>query len=709
VNGIQAIIDRHKSISSITQSFSTYALLKMVFGVLLFMSISVCQSQWQWRNPTLTGNSIEDIVWTGKQFVAVESYGHILISPDGLSWSIHPANRDINLSSITWTGTILIAVGWDGVIITSKDGLSWSKKESGTANFLSSVEWIDNKAVVIGSNGTFLVSEDCENWISRPVPTIEGLNGVAWNGVQFMVVGYRGVAFTSIDGSLWTDVSTNWLDSYYSIVWNGSNFVAFGFGVDDNEQLISVIATFMGGNSWIKADVQNHSACTSAIKVKNQIFVTTWDGEILTSTDGEKWILQKRVTDKYLYSIVWNGDIFIATGQLGSIVYSKNGIDWEPINPPIAPTLYSIAWGNNQFVAAGSDSTVVTSSDGITWKKGNCNQTWGFKSITWTGSQFVGVGHGGIGTSPDGVTWTNRNVSRLNHYSCVKWTGKEIIALGNTEQGSKDSSIIDISKDAITWERVYVGPPEGLTSLAYNDSIMVVVASNTGKGFNGIIYNSSDGHSWSYNPYVAKNGGFRSITWTGTRFVAVGIWDSVHVSNDGIKWSSRPLGFTAVLQSVVWTGKECIAVGSQGVMVSSPDGLTWTKRTPYFTSNDLESAIVQGNTIIAVGYGGTIMSFNTSEAGIKEDFHRQNAVAFAPIKNAVQLIDGMLYLNRTGFIPDVPIQIKMFNIAGKEVLNENISEINANPHMDMRQIPSGTYIARVAQKGKNVLSRVTKF
>jgi hypothetical protein len=708
VNVFKAIVDRHKSISCKTQSFSLYALQKIVIGVLLFMSISVCQSQWQWRNPTLTGNSIVDIVWTGKQFVAVEQYGHILISPDGLSWSIHPASSDIYLNSIAWTGTILIVVGSNGMILTSKDGLTWNKKESGTVSPLMCVEWLNNKAVIVGNDGTFLVSEDCEKWVSSKIPA-EGFNGVAWNGVQFMVVGHFGVAFTSIDGSLWTDVSIDSLQSFYSIIWNGSNFVAFGSGRNYTGQEKSLIATFTDDKNWIYADGQNSSVCAAAIMVKNQIFVTTWNGEIMTSTDGEKWILQTRVTDKYLYSIVWNGDIFIATGNCGSIIYSKNGIDWEQIPPSIAPTLYSIAWGNNRFVAAGQDSTVVTSSDGITWKKGNNNLTSGFKSIAWTGSQFVGVGSGGIGTSPDGVTWTNRNVSRLNQYSCIKWTGKEIIALGYTYQGSKDSSIIDISKDAITWDRVYVGPPEGLTSLAYNDSIMVVVASNNGKGFNGLIYNSSDGHSWSRNPYVAKNGGFHSITWTGTRFVAVGIWDSVHVSNDGIKWSSRPLGFTAVLYSVVWTGKECIAFGQNGDMVTSPDGLAWTKKKPYFTSNTIESAIVQGNTVIAVGDGGTIISLNISEVGIHEDFHRPNAVSFAPIKNAVQFIDGMLCLNRTGFIPDEPIQIKMFNVAGKEVLNENISEISANPHIDMRQISSGTYIARVAQKGKNVLSRVTKF
>jgi photosystem II stability/assembly factor-like uncharacterized protein len=163
-------------------------------------------------------------------------------------------------------------------------------------------------------------------------------------------------------------------------------------------------------------------------------------------------------------------------------------------------------------------------------------------------------------------------------------------------------------------------------------------------GDSGVIRSSDDsGVTWDERdggPQFDLNG----ITWTGSRWVAVGGWwrDSclILTSSDAVNWTSCCLGGMPVLNSVasgssgtvvvgdvemsahstnlaswtpatgpgfdsfndlVWTGSRFVGVGRNGMVKTSPDGTTWTVRSSG-TTESLESVAWNGSTMVAVGY-----------------------------------------------------------------------------------------------------------
>lgn len=121
--------------------FSMLKILPAVFA----MSILVCcggggnaniapSTTPKWTVQTTgTSNTLDAVVWSGTQFVAVGRYGTVLTSPNGLIWTTRISNTSAELDGIVWSGTQFVAVGDNGTIITSPDGVTWTKRTSGSS------------------------------------------------------------------------------------------------------------------------------------------------------------------------------------------------------------------------------------------------------------------------------------------------------------------------------------------------------------------------------------------------------------------------------------------------------------------------------------------------------------------------------------------------------------------------------------------------
>jgi len=309
--------------------------------------------------------------------------GTIITSVDGITWSspINPpipqtprvlqiisdnpdaANLGVELNgdlfNLAWNGSLFVGVGSYDLILGS-----------------------------ISSNITFgigqiITSPNGVDWTIREIASITAQNdaqlentgyGVAWNGYIWVVVGSWSLGedtatiTTSTDGINWTQPISpqNVMISSQSIArdvaWNGYIWVAVGQWIDNNS---------------------------------NKLIIST-------STDGIVWsnpINPSTYTDANLFSITWNGTIFIATGFVtvdeneeitnGIIMRSEDGITWSHIiNSDVVGILTvvtkrSLPYTNPQTF----DPTLSVYQEPSS--PGNYRLSWLRNPIYGTGSQYM--------------------------------------------------------------------------------------------------------------------------------------------------------------------------------------------------------------------------------------------------------------------------------------------------------------------------------
>ena len=164
----------------------------------------------------------------------------IATSIDGVTWTTTyttPATE--SLQDVFWSGSQFIAVGENGTIVTSSDGTIWTKQSSGITEILygavSSPSWL----VAVGSGGTILTSDDGgTTWSQQASGTPYTLRSVAWTGAEFVAIGNNGTAVRSTDGPNWTLQATPYADVLFgsdpfhvkAIMWTDSGGRLVGIG-----------------------------------------------------------------------------------------------------------------------------------------------------------------------------------------------------------------------------------------------------------------------------------------------------------------------------------------------------------------------------------------------------------------------------------------------------------------------------------------------
>ena len=102
------------------------------------------------------------------------------------------------------------------------------------------------------------------------------------------------------------------------------------------------------------------------------------DGIVMRSADGYTWEKVLEVSSHGITSIAYGDGMLVAVGELGSISYSKDGVDWTSIIWGQYTYWDCIAYGFGKFVIGGTSTGNTPyraySSDGINWT--------GFTSMT---------------------------------------------------------------------------------------------------------------------------------------------------------------------------------------------------------------------------------------------------------------------------------------------------------------------------------------
>ena len=286
----------------------------------------------------------------------------IKVDDSATQWTPRTSGVTSFLNDIVWSGTQFVVVGNNGVILTSPEGINWAQKSSGTGNDLYGVVQSGTQYVIVGDHGTILTSSDGKIWGQRVSEPLYGtIYDIAWSGTQYIAVGANNI-FTSTDGYTWTQRSLSADISLRTIAYAGNIFVAGGF---DNASSSGTLLVSSDGINWSTKAINSPSYGISKVTWIVDRFVAVGPiGKLFTSTDGNIWqeTLSTDISNPF-YSVTFSGNNYIAGSQVG-IFTSPNLNNWtrQSSSAPIY-AIYETIWVDSlyQYVAVGAYGTIFTS------------------------------------------------------------------------------------------------------------------------------------------------------------------------------------------------------------------------------------------------------------------------------------------------------------------------------------------------------------
>jgi hypothetical protein len=335
-----------------------------------------------------------------------------------------------------------------------------------------------------------------------------------------------------------------------------------------------------------------------------------------------------------LHAVVFAQERFIAVGDSGTILVSREGDTWERSAAPATVPLNGIAYRYGRFVAVGGEwargySVSLVSTDGLHWKLSKVADGNQLSGVAYGNDLFVAVGNswtgdlGVIFTSQDGVTWVMRK--------CGACYLRDIIFDGDRFIVTSEEGTFLCSANGVDW--VQITSAAQVYSVARGAGTCVGVGGTTIEGplaFRG----SADLQAWTPSPLPRDAGCLIAVVYGGGQFVSVGCSGTVLTSADGLTWAQQPSGIESMLNDVAYGSGHFVAVGHEGAILSSSGpsetagGSVWSPWTLRVagTRQPLRGVAYGNGMFAAVGSGGRIV---TSRDGVDWAFTEQTE-ALAP-------------------------------------------------------------------------------
>ena len=527
---------------------------------------------------------LNSVIWTGDRFAAVGTSGAFLTSENGLTWDLHNTGADTDsFKDLVWTGDQFIVIAARS-IWTSPNGQSWDKIVDDVGFSMVRIIQTDSLLLIVGRGGELLTSIDGLYWVARSTGLSDALlYDVAWSGSLFVVVGEDQIA-SSPDAITWTSRECPTAE-LKTVEWTGNQFVAMGWG--------SHLLTSADVISW--STHPNVNAVDISL-FGEQLVAVDYGGKLLTSADGINWSGQISPTSVFLHRVAVGNGRAVAVGDNGTILSTDDATTWiESSTGPIG-RLSDVVWNGQIFIASGNQFVVRSSNAEVWVEHEQSREFMNISSMVWTGSEFFSIGDTGMGSS-DGVLWQKPDswLSDFRASALVK-TDTQLVAFPKMFMNT-----VYLSNDALEWT-VQTTNSDLPSFLRVNDmqwtgSQIVAV------GWDGLIMTSPDGQTWTpQNSGTSDN--LNASTWTGLQIVAVGQNGTVLTSADGISWTVQNSGINSNITDIIWTGEQLVAVGGFGV-ISSVDALQWQ---PHHQGNPngLNALVFADDKLVAVGSGGAI-------------------------------------------------------------------------------------------------------
>ncbi len=355
--------------------------------------------------------------------------------------------------------------------------------------------------------------------------------------------------------------------------------------------------------------------------VTSSLVIQVGDGGAIHVKDGdERWVAAVSGVTSYLRSVTHLGDRFIVTGENGCILWSDDGVAFQPaqLSPSTTDWFESVAASTQRAVAVGDNGTIYTSTNGVAW-----TQTIIYRMSEWLrgvacgGNTFVAVGENGkILRSTTGTSWSSITSGTSSHLNRVRYLGSgasgKFIAVGDngvalssttgiapwtslnsgTTNNLFDVAVNDtgtlligdqqvrfLAKGSTTWANHVTAlqtnaPPAWIYLSAYGEASSWLVAGRTGLLVEGTFVSGST-YAWQPAP-DSPHAWLWDMTVQNGLYVAVGDLANIQTSLDGILWTREvvPVPHTnTVLLGVGGSTNLLLAVGNAGNVLLSRSGL----------------------------------------------------------------------------------------------------------------------------------------
>jgi hypothetical protein len=347
-----------------------------------------------------------------------------------VEWTIRAEPTDLFFYSVACGEHQCVAVGMTGHVLTSPDGMSWRAATADTTAYLSGVIFAEGQFVSVGTGGTIVTSIDGLAW----TPSTLGLSGIIMNAVtfgngQFVAVGTRGTILNSPDGLAWTKHDLKVSFSLGDIVYGNGRFVAIG----------PRLSPVRSGGTFVSLDGVNWSQTwtnnVNAIGFNDGEFMAVADG-FYTSADASNWV-QRTSTRIDAWTIARGNGVYVGTASsLGYISTSTNGVDWAR-NSITSQTLTRVRFHDVRVIAVGPG--IFTSSNGLSWDWIDAQAGYpsgiafgpGVQVVTTGAPYDRPIGPGSLSSSLDGTNWVRNIVLPGNSLLGVAYGNGRFVAVGS--------------------------------------------------------------------------------------------------------------------------------------------------------------------------------------------------------------------------------------------------------------------------------------
>ncbi|MSU61074.1 MAG: hypothetical protein EXS31_01555 [Pedosphaera sp.] len=462
--------------------------------------------QWQ-RHNSGTSEWLRSVAFgtpggTGLFVVAGEN-GFLATSPDGSTWQAAARPTKSHLNRVTWVDGQFLAVGDAGTAYSSANGRVWTRLPTGATNSLY--------AATAAASGSLLVAGENEArlkegsvWtdqlgvsVAFPPPPAT-YTAAIWDGTSIVLAGRTGVVVEGFktnaqNPTAWLPISEpsrEWL-------WDVKRLGDFYFAVGDLGSILTsedgrrwsqelppasqFSSVYLGIGGSTNLAVAVGSGGTIAISTNSYEFVASTNAVGITitnsvSTFGLVWtaIEPKPVTND-LQGVTFFNNSFVASGGAGTILTSKDGVNWSRQKTPTTSLLSSVAPFDGGLVAVGKNGTILTSPDGSLWTLLSASTTnWIYRIRHFDGT-LVAVGQNGtILTSSNAVQWASRKSGVTAWLTDVEKVGGKLFVTGT--QGT-----VLTSTNLDSWENIGTITGKSLFGAASSEGQLVVA------GVEGVI------------------------------------------------------------------------------------------------------------------------------------------------------------------------------------------------------------------------------
>lgn len=281
---------------------------------------------------------VQGLAGQGGKVVAATKNGKLLTKEGQNGFQPVNAGFTNDLNGICVGSNTYVAVGSAGLLITSTDATNWVQRNSRATSDLKSVAFGDGKFVAVGGT-QFRLSTNGTSWSILSDGTSATYLAITYGKDRFVSVGGNGLgtasrARSSTNGVDWVQ-STPPGHSLFSIAYGNGVFVAGGYYF--SAAYLGAVAVSSDGIQWQGGVLPSTGSLDSSIRAvafgAGQFVAFSYDGFVLTSTNGLSWDRKLRLTNRHTYAAAYLNSSFFFGGELGAIFQSDYLVD--EVNPSL--------------------------------------------------------------------------------------------------------------------------------------------------------------------------------------------------------------------------------------------------------------------------------------------------------------------------------------------------------------------------------------